>query len=537
MAPDAGLELDFAPWEWDRRATPHHRVAMAGRLDALRARGYVLGAGCLVSSSAAVDADRLELGDRTYVAAHVHVTGDVVLGADCSVNVGAAVRGRVRTGDGVRIGASSSLLGFNHGFDDPDVPVFRQPLTSAGIEVGDDVWIGAHAVVLDGVRIGAHAVVGAGAVVTRDVPDWAIVVGNPARQVGDRRETGRRADASSRLRARTRAAREQVPGIVRRSWSGDAYGDAPSASPTVRAHCDAIELADLVGGPPPPELSLDEHVRRLSSWQDAATGLVPSLSRGDAGPTAGPFPDHAQAYHVLCVGYALDLLGSRLPHPVAAVTSLAPDALVTVLDGLPWATNAWGAGAVVDSIGTALAWSPMNGPLAETVVRWLDAARDPGTGLWGSCASGLREPVNGTYRLVRGTYASWGPRTGGNDAMVDTVLRRGADTLESACDVLDVAYLLWWAGPEARARRARDIADLGRHLLDVALGNWVEADGAPFVLGGPPTLQGTEMWLATTWYLAQICGLGSEYGLRPRGIHRPHPLRGPAAHPPTPPAA
>lgn len=60
------------------------------------------------------------------------------------------------------------------------------------VEIGDDVWIGAAAIVLGGVRIGTGAVVGAGAVVTQDVAEFSIVAGNPARVIGERFPIGLR---------------------------------------------------------------------------------------------------------------------------------------------------------------------------------------------------------------------------------------------------------------------------------------------------------------------------------------------------------
>jgi len=54
------------------------------------------------------------------------------------------------------------------------------------VVIGDDVWIGAGATILDGVRVGRGAIVGAGAVVTRDVPDFAVVTGVPAKVVSQR---------------------------------------------------------------------------------------------------------------------------------------------------------------------------------------------------------------------------------------------------------------------------------------------------------------------------------------------------------------
>jgi len=56
-----------------------------------------------------------------------------------------------------------------------------------GIKIGDDVWIGARAIILSGVSIGSGVIIGAGAVVTKDIPDWAVAVGNPARVIRYRR--------------------------------------------------------------------------------------------------------------------------------------------------------------------------------------------------------------------------------------------------------------------------------------------------------------------------------------------------------------
>jgi putative colanic acid biosynthesis acetyltransferase WcaF len=60
------------------------------------------------------------------------------------------------------------------------------PLVVGPIEIGEDAFIGAQAMILPGVRIGAGAAVGAGSVVTKDVDAWTIVAGNPAREIGKR---------------------------------------------------------------------------------------------------------------------------------------------------------------------------------------------------------------------------------------------------------------------------------------------------------------------------------------------------------------
>jgi acetyltransferase-like isoleucine patch superfamily enzyme len=88
---------------------------------------------------------------------------------------------RVTIGNDVLISSNAFVGDTIHGYADANTPVLYQPLEKRGaLEVGNGAFIGINAVVLPGVRIGRNAVVGAGAVVTHDVPDRAVVVGNPA---------------------------------------------------------------------------------------------------------------------------------------------------------------------------------------------------------------------------------------------------------------------------------------------------------------------------------------------------------------------
>lgn len=111
----------------------------------------------------------------------------IVVGDRCYVNrftmFDAAER--IEIGPDTMIGPFCYITDHDHGVE-RGRPVNRQPLSSAAVTIGRDVWIGAGAVILKGVRVGDGAVIGAGAVVTHDVPDYAKVVGVPARQIGER---------------------------------------------------------------------------------------------------------------------------------------------------------------------------------------------------------------------------------------------------------------------------------------------------------------------------------------------------------------
>jgi acetyltransferase-like isoleucine patch superfamily enzyme len=114
--------------------------------------------------------------------------GDIVLAAGANIGFNCEIfsASRVSIGANVLIAAYSYVIGGDHDFSDPALSVLDQSRVSAGVTIGDGVWIGAGAKVLDGVTIGADAVVGAAALVRADVPARAIAVGIPARVVSTR---------------------------------------------------------------------------------------------------------------------------------------------------------------------------------------------------------------------------------------------------------------------------------------------------------------------------------------------------------------
>ena len=112
----------------------------------------------------------------------------ITIGDHSGINPYACIYGKVSIGKYAMIAPHVMIVGGSHAYDDVSVPMIMQGRgTSRGVVLEDDVWIGANAVVLDGVHIGYGAIVGAGAVVTRDVKSYDIVVGNPARKIGNRK--------------------------------------------------------------------------------------------------------------------------------------------------------------------------------------------------------------------------------------------------------------------------------------------------------------------------------------------------------------
>lgn len=109
--------------------------------------------------------------------------GDVIIGDRVRIGIGTVIIGPARIGSGTATGQHAFIAGFNHGFTDGEVNPREQPLDIRGVEVGENSLIGSNSVVVAGIKIGDHVQLGAGCVVTRDIPDYCIAVGNPARVI------------------------------------------------------------------------------------------------------------------------------------------------------------------------------------------------------------------------------------------------------------------------------------------------------------------------------------------------------------------
>jgi maltose O-acetyltransferase len=107
--------------------------------------------------------------------------GEVSIGDDCHINdfVHVLGAGGVEIGSRVYVANHASIISLTHPADAGSIAA--EPCLARPVTIEDDVWIGAHAVILPGVRLGESCVVGAGSVVTKDVPAHAIVAGVPAR--------------------------------------------------------------------------------------------------------------------------------------------------------------------------------------------------------------------------------------------------------------------------------------------------------------------------------------------------------------------
>ncbi|GAB3021283.1 acyltransferase [Niabella terrae] len=141
------------------------RIRGSVRLDIFPYNKFHLGAGSIIEDFATVN----------------NGVGDLYIGRETIIGIGSVLIGPVSIGDHVMLAQHIVVSGLNHGYEDISLPPSKQPVSCKEIVIGDNVWIGANAVITAGVQIGKHAIIGAGSVVTRSVPAYAVAAGNPAR--------------------------------------------------------------------------------------------------------------------------------------------------------------------------------------------------------------------------------------------------------------------------------------------------------------------------------------------------------------------
>jgi acetyltransferase-like isoleucine patch superfamily enzyme len=109
--------------------------------------------------------------------------GNLHIGDHSFIGAGNVIIGPVEIGNRVMTAQNVVISGMNHSYEDINIPPTLQKVTTNSIKIHDNVWIGANSVILPGITIGLHSVVGAGSVVTRNIPDYSVAVGNPAKVV------------------------------------------------------------------------------------------------------------------------------------------------------------------------------------------------------------------------------------------------------------------------------------------------------------------------------------------------------------------
>ncbi len=123
----------------------------------------------------------VDIGRNIKLNSHISIDDNSGIGDRCFFS------GNVSIGKNVMIAPECMFIASNHNFDRIDIPINMQGSNSNGIEIEDDVWIGARAIILDGVHIKKGTIIAAGAIVTHDTVGYSVYGGNPAKLIKKRK--------------------------------------------------------------------------------------------------------------------------------------------------------------------------------------------------------------------------------------------------------------------------------------------------------------------------------------------------------------
>ncbi len=129
----------------------------------------------------------LHIADHSFIGESCYIKcfgGQIEIGRDVSINSKSFINGcgGVTIGDNTRIGTQSIIIASNHKFDDPNVLV-KDAITKQGVQLGENIWLGARVTVLDGVQIANDTVIGACSLVTKPLTESGVYVGVPAKKM------------------------------------------------------------------------------------------------------------------------------------------------------------------------------------------------------------------------------------------------------------------------------------------------------------------------------------------------------------------
>lgn len=122
-----------------------------------------------------------ECGKNVNIEKGAVFSSKIHLGDNSGIGINASIGGTCYIGNDVMMGPNCTIYTQNHKTDDITITMRGQGFQEEKpVHIGNDVWIGGNVTILPGVSVGNHTILAACSVVTKDVPDWAVVAGNPA---------------------------------------------------------------------------------------------------------------------------------------------------------------------------------------------------------------------------------------------------------------------------------------------------------------------------------------------------------------------
>lgn len=124
------------------------------------------------------------IGKNVNIEPHATFNHALSIGDNSGIGENSELYGDITIGKDVMMGTNCIIYTRNHAFDRTDIPMMEQGAQpSKPVVIGDDVWIGGRVTILPGVTVGKGSIIGAASVVTKDVPEYAIVAGNPSKVI------------------------------------------------------------------------------------------------------------------------------------------------------------------------------------------------------------------------------------------------------------------------------------------------------------------------------------------------------------------